>query len=80
MADKSDQYSKEETEKRLQKTLKAALNMKPTLLKEIARKKAVRCALIKLPMECGGGLPVAVVQAGYSQMRSLFCSVGNGAL
>ena len=54
--------------------------MKPTLLKEIARKKAVRCALIKLPMECGGGLPVAVVQAGYSQMRSLFCSVGNGAL
>jgi len=39
-----DQYSPEETERRLQKTLKAALSMKPTPLKEIPRKRKPRAA------------------------------------
>jgi hypothetical protein len=38
----SDSYSKEETEQRLQRTLKAAFNMKPTPLKEIPRKHRQR--------------------------------------
>jgi len=36
-----DQYSPEETERRLQKTLKTAFNMKPTPLKDIPRKRKV---------------------------------------
>lgn len=34
-----DQYSAEETEQRLRKTLRAAFNMKPTPLKAIPRKR-----------------------------------------
>jgi len=39
-----DQYSSEETERRLRKTLSAAFNMRPTQLKDIPKKRAKKRA------------------------------------